>query len=72
MIYFPKSFNVSRNLLFVRDSLIQYVSSGKQNLVPFRILIGIPPADTLSESKFFTTFLTVVSGTFWKENLFLS
>ena len=27
-----ESFSVSGNLLFVRDSLIQFVSSGKQNL----------------------------------------
>ena len=67
-----ESFNVSGNLLFVKDSLIQFVSSGKQNVLSFRILIGISPADTLSEGKFFTTFLTVASETCWKENLLLS
>ena len=68
----PESFNVSENLLFVKDSLIQFVSSGKQNVLSFRILIGISPAETLSEGKFFTTFLTVASETCWKENLLLS
>ena len=33
-----ESFNVSGNLLFVKDSLIQFVSSGKQNVFSFRIL----------------------------------
>ena len=42
-----ESFNVSGNLLFVKDSLIQFVSSGKQNVLSFRILIGISPAETL-------------------------
>ena len=42
-----ESVNVSGNLLFVRDSLIQFFSSGKQNLVSFRILIGISPAYTI-------------------------
>ena len=67
-----ESFNVSGNLLFVKDSLIQFVSSGKQNVLSFRISIGILPAETLSEGKFFTTFLTVASETCWKENLLLS
>ena len=62
-------FNVSGNLLFVKDSLIQFVSSGKQNVLSFRILIGISPADTLSEVRFFTTLLTVASETSWKEDL---
>ena len=31
-----ESFNVSGNLLFVKDSLIQFVSSGKQNVLSFR------------------------------------
>ena len=52
-----ESFSVSGNLLFVKDSLIQFVSSGKQNLLSFRILIGISPAKTLYEGTFFTTFL---------------
>ena len=64
--------NVSKNLLFVKDSLIQFVSSGKPNVLPLGILIGISSADTLSEGKLFTTFLTVASGTCWKENLLLS
>ena len=64
-----ESFNVSGNLLFVKDSLIQFVSSGKQNVLSFRILIGISPADTLSEVRFFTTLLTVASETSWKEDL---
>ena len=67
-----ESFHVSGSLLFVKDSLIQFVSSGKQNLLSFRILIGISPADALSEGKFFTTFLTVASETCWKENFLLS
>ena len=33
-----ESFNVSGNLLFVKDSFIQFVSSGKQNVLSFRIL----------------------------------
>ena len=68
----PESFNVSGNLFFVKDSLIQFVSSGKQNAHSFRILIGILSADTLSEGKFFTTVFTVASGTCWKENILLS
>ena len=67
-----QSFSVSRNLLFVKDSLIKFVSSGKQNVLFFRILIGISPAHTLSEGKFFTIFLTVASETCWEENLLLS
>ena len=67
-----ESFNVSGNLLFVKDSIIQFVNSGKQNLLSFRILIGIPPAEALSEVKFFTTFLTVALKTYWKENFLLS
>ena len=67
-----ESFNVSGNLLFVKDSLIQFVSSGKQNVLSFRILIGTSPAQTLSEDKFFTTFLMVASETCWKENILLS
>ena len=49
-------FNVSGNLLFVKDSLIQFARSGKQNVISFRILIGISSADTLFEGKFFATF----------------
>ena len=56
-----ESFNVPANLLFAKDSLIQFVSSRKQNLLSFTILIGISPVDTLSEGKLFTTFLAVVS-----------
>ena len=67
-----KSFDVSGNLLLVKDSLIQFAGSGKQNLLSFRTLIGILPADTLSEGKFFTTFVTIASETCWKENLLLS
>ena len=66
-----ETFNVSGNLLFVKDSLIYFVSSGKQNLLSFKILIGIAPADTLSEGNFFTTFLTAASETCWKENILL-
>ena len=58
-----ESFSVSGNLLFVKDSLIQFVSSGKQNVLSLRILIGVSPADTLSEGKILTTFLTVASET---------
>ena len=58
-----ESFSVSGTLLFVKDSLIQFVSSGKQNVLSFIILIGISPADTLSEGKFLTAFLTVASET---------
>ena len=65
-------FTVSGNLLFVKDSLIQFVSLGKQNVRSFRILMGISPADTLSEGKFLTTFLTVDLETCWKGNLLLS
>ena len=39
-----ESFNVSGNLLFVKDPLIQIVSSGKQNVLSFRFLIGTSPA----------------------------
>ena len=67
-----ESFNVSGNLMFVKDSLIQFVGLGQQNLLSFRILIGIPPADALSEDKFFKTFLPVASETCWKENLSLT
>ena len=67
-----ESFNVSGNLLFVKDSLKQFFSSGKQNLLSCRILIGISPADTLPEGTFFTTFLTVPSETCWNESLLLS
>ena len=67
-----ESFSVSGNLLFATDSLVQFVSSGKENLFSFRILTGISPADTLSEGKFLTTFLTAASETCWKENLLLS
>ena len=66
-----ETFNVSGNLLFVKDSLIYFVSSGKQNLLSFKILIGISPADTLSEGNFFTTFLTAASEICWKENILL-
>ena len=67
-----KSFNVSGNLLFVKDSFIQFVNSGKQNVYFFRILIGISPTDTLSEGTFFTSFLTVASEACWKEHLLLN
>ena len=40
-----ESFNISGSLLFVKDSLIQFVGLGQQNLLSFRILIVIPPAD---------------------------
>ena len=60
-------FNVSGNLFFLKNWLIQFVSSGKQNLLYFRILIGPSSADALSEGSFFTTFLTVASETCWKE-----
>ena len=43
-----ESFNVSGNFLFVKNLLIQFVTSGKQNVLSFRISIGISPADTLS------------------------
>ena len=51
-----ESFNVSRILLFVKDLLIQFDSSEKQNVLSFRISLGISLADTLSKGKFFTTF----------------
>ena len=44
-----ESFNVSGNLLFVKDSFIQFASWGKQKLISFRILIGISPADNFLE-----------------------
>ena len=66
-----ESFDVSGSLLFVKDSVIQFASSGKQNLLSFRILMGISPADALSESMFFTTFLTVASKSFVKLKFFL-
>ena len=37
-------FNVSGNLLFVKDSLIQFASSGKQNVLSYRFLLGTSPA----------------------------
>ena len=43
-----ESFNVSGNFLFVKNLFIQFVTSGKQNVLSFRISIGISPADTLS------------------------
>ena len=58
-----ETFIVSGNLMFFEDLLIQFDSSGKENVLSFKILIGISPADTLSEGKFFTTFLTVASET---------
>ena len=67
-----ETFIVSGNLMFFEDLLIQFDSSGKENVLSFKILRGISPADTLSEGKFFTTFLTVASETCWKENLLLS
>ena len=36
-----ESFDVSGSLLFVKDSLIKFVSSEKQSLLSFIILIGI-------------------------------
>ena len=51
-----ESCNVSGNLLFAKDSLIQFVSSGKQNVLSLRILIGISPAETLSEVSFSQLF----------------
>ena len=47
-----ESFSLSGSLLFVKDLLIRFVGLGQQNLLSFRILIGIPPADALSEDKF--------------------
>ena len=67
-----ESFYILGNLLFVKDSLIQFVSSGNRNLLFIKILIGISPADALSEGKFSTTFFTAASETYWKENIFLS
>ena len=58
-----ESFNVSGSLLFLKDSLIQVIGLGQQNLLSFRILTGIPPADALSEARFFTIFLTVAYET---------
>ena len=52
-----ESFHVSRNLLFVKGSLTQFVSSVTQNLLSLRILTVISPADALSEGKFFLTFV---------------
>ena len=46
-----ESFSVSGNLLFVKDSLIQFVSSGKQSVLSFRVLIGISPAFDFSYSS---------------------
>ena len=36
-----ENFNISGNLLFFKHSLIQLLSSGKQNLLSSRILVGI-------------------------------
>ena len=55
-----------------KDSLIQFVNTGKQNVFFFRILIGVSPTDTLSEGNFFTIFLTVASEACWKEHLLFS
>ena len=52
-----ESFSVSGNLLFVRDSSMKFAGSEKQNLLSFRILIEISPADTLSETSFWQLFL---------------
>ena len=51
-----ESFNVSGGLLFVKDSLIQLVNSGKQNVLSFRVLIRILPADTSFEFSAFHNF----------------
>ena len=58
-----ESFDISGSLLLVKDSLIQSVSSGKQILLFLKILMGISYTDTLSDGKFFTTFLTIASET---------
>ena len=36
-----ENFIVSGNLMFFEDLLIQFVSSGKENVLSFKILIGI-------------------------------
>ena len=62
------SFKFSGNFLFVKASLIHFVSFEKQKSLLFSTLIGIPPAVALSESKLSTDFLTVASETHVKEN----
>ena len=49
-VVMSESLDVSGSLLFVKDSLIKFVSSRKQTLLSFRILIGISPVDALSEN----------------------
>ena len=51
-----ESFNVSGGLLFIKDSLIQLVNSGKQNVLSFRVLIRVLPADTSFEFNAFHNF----------------
>ena len=51
----------SGKVLFLMASLIQLVKSKKQFSQIFSMFTGISPAVPLSESKFFKTFLTVVS-----------
>ena len=62
-----ESFNLSEDLLFFKDFLIQFVSSEKQKLLSFRIFIRILTGDVLSKGNFFTTFLKVVSETYWEK-----
>ena len=67
-----ESFDISWSLLFAKHSLIQYFSSEKQNLLFFRILTGISPADALTEGKFFKFYLAVALETCLKDNILLS
>ena len=62
----------SEKVLFLMASLIQLVRLKKQFSQIFSMFTGISPAVPLSESKFFTTFLTVASETHWKENFLFS
>ena len=54
-------FNAYGNLLFVKDSVIQFVSSEKQNLLYFRISIVISQqtqgSALCSKGKFFTSVI---------------
>ena len=62
----------SGKVLFLMASLIQLVRLKKQFSQIFGMFTGISPAVPLSESKFFTTFLTVASETHWKKNFWFS
>ena len=62
------SFKESGNLFFLMSLVIQLVSSKNQVSLFFSMFTGIYPTVALFEGMFFTTFLTVASQTYWKEN----